>query len=104
MSHNLHGYNFNKYPTLINSYITVLYGTEFVFNKHLNIHLYFMSFVNTVMVQVLEILPTRDKDPVSLHRQYHGCWCPGDAGATALAATVLTQFSCNIMVLTPEGF
>ena len=62
------GHNGHISPGIVNpSY------TEYFFRKHKYACLQFIFFIQTEMVQVIEILPMEDKDSFILHGQYHVC-------------------------------
>ena len=52
---------------------------DFFHMKH-KMCLKFISFLHTVITQVVEILPS-----LILHTQYHGRWCPGDARSRGIS-------------------
>ena len=48
-------------------------------------YLQFISFLHAGMTQIVEILPHVKQELTFLHRQYHGCWCPGDARSQVIS-------------------
>ena len=51
---------------------------SWLWEKYKYIFAFFLSFLNNVMVQVAEVLPSGEWKPFMLLFQYHGCWWPGD--------------------------
>ena len=65
---------------------------------NIQIWLYFLSFHETSMKQVVQILHRGiDMDPFLLHGKYHGCWCPGDIRSQGISShgidAVLSEYS-----------
>ena len=59
-----------------------------LFWEIIKVHLHFLLFPNTEMVQLLvvENLFVEDKDLFILYIQYHGCWCPGDTRSQGISS------------------
>ena len=45
----------------------------------------------------------KDKDPLKLHNQYHGCWWPGDASSQVIISHGMDIIHQNILEWAPEG-
>ena len=56
----------------------------------------FISFLDTGMAQVVAIVPHRRQVLFIIHIHYYGCLWPGDDGAKASAAIVMTNSTLNI--------
>ena len=72
------------------------------------VYLYFLSFFDTDMGQVVEILiHEKDKDPCILHNEYCGCWCAGNARSHGISNNgfdlVITEtYDANTMRFNPS--
>ena len=55
------------------------------FIRNTNMYSQFLSFFHMSEHRLLKFFPMLDKTLPIIHRQYHGCWCPDDAGSQGIS-------------------
>ena len=75
-----------------------------IFWEIITIHLCLLSFINTNMAQLVEILPHGNKDQLTIHSQYHGCSCLinamyGPCSPRTVFHAAILKNRCRIIVI-----
>ena len=71
------------------------------FSEKVKIYFHFLSFFNTVKLQIAKCFVVVHKDPFSLCSQYHGCKLPGDTRSQGIIShgiglVILEYFGISI--------